>query len=458
MEQAEILWIANASVRALEEAEALGVTVRLERDPEDVCLHVGAPTVVISLPVAGWPGSAVVSHVRRTQPGALIVVQTADAAEKEKLFEFGAAVVCDDSVTWKDLSQQIRNVAELPLQATMEARSRVEPWESALLGQSSRMRQVIDFVRLAGPRRCTVLITGETGTGKEVVARALHLASPRRRRQMVSFCCTAVPEHLLESELFGHVKGAFTGAVGHRIGRFEQAHGSTLFLDEIGDMPLDLQAKLLRVLQEREFQRLGSGETVRVDVRIVAATNADLQRKVAQGAFREDLYYRIAVAGVRLPPLRERLEDVPVLAQHFLQKICRDEALPLKRLSAECVQALQQHSWPGNVRELENAVEAAVALSGDRSTLYGTDFCRAGTLASPTPTHAGEISVPEWGLDFEETVSRIEKSILEQALRQTNGNKKMAASLLGLKRTTLSAKLRTLTAVPATPWRLSAAN
>ena len=459
MERTEILWIANEPVRAFTEAVALGISVRLEHDPADLRIESGAPIVVIALPVAGWLVAALISHVRRTHPGAPIIVQTGDPAENAQLLDFGASAVCDRGATWHDLSQEIRLLEQdAPARQEAPLQSGPESWEGTILGRSARMRKVIDFVRLAGPRRCTVLITGETGTGKEVVARALHLASPRRRRPMVSFCCTSVPEHLLESELFGHVKGAFTGAVGSRTGRFEQAHGSTLFLDEIGDMPLDLQAKLLRVLQEREFQRLGSGETVHVDVRIVAATNADLQRKVAIGTFREDLYYRIAVAGVRLPPLRERLDDVPALAQHFLQKICAEEALPLKRLSAECLKALQQHSWPGNVRELENAVEAAIALSGDRATLYPADFCRADMTATPAPNTAGEISVPEWGLDFEETVNRIERSILEQALRQTNGNKKMAADLLRLKRTTLSAKLRTLTAVPAAPWGLSAAN
>jgi DNA-binding NtrC family response regulator len=275
---------------------------------------------------------------------------------------------------------------------------------------------------------------------------------------MVSFCCTAVPEHLLESELFGHVKGAFTGAIGRRIGRFEQAHGSTLFLDEIGDMPLDLQAKLLRVLQEREFQRLGSGETIRVDDRIVAATTADLSQKVAEGRFREDQYYRIAEAGLRLPPLRERLEDIPALARHFLEKTCVEESLPPKRISPECVLALQAYPWPGNVRQLENAVQAAVVLSGDREILYASDFGRTSIPAAARQEMPADVFVPEGGLDFDETLSRIERSILEQALRQTNGNKKMAADLLGLKRTTLAAKLRSLTGYSAPCWSATLAS
>jgi transcriptional regulator with GAF, ATPase, and Fis domain len=327
-----------------------------------------------------------------------------------------------------------------------------EPWRTMLVGQSRKMHEIAEFVRRVGPRKCTTLITGETGTGKEVVARALHMAGPRAHRPMVSFCCTAVPEHLLESELFGHVRGAFTGAVGHRVGRFEQAHGGTLFLDEIGDMPLELQAKLLRAVQEREFQRLGSSETVRVDVRIIAATNADLESKVASGKFREDLYYRIAVARLRLPPLRERPEDVAELARFFVRKACEAEGLPLKVIAPDCMQRLRLYSWPGNVRQLENAIEAAVALSGDRDILLTEDFSFLPVSVPAVPSPMTELCVPEGGLDFEGVVTRIERTILEQALRRTGGNKKMAADLLGLKRTTLTAKLRSLGAGNGPVW------
>jgi DNA-binding NtrC family response regulator len=276
------------------------------------------------------------------------------------------------------------------------------------------------------------------------MARALHAASPRAHRALVSFCCTAVPEHLLESELFGHVKGAFTGALNNRIGRFEKAQGSTLFLDEIGDMPLDLQAKLLRVLQEREFQRVGSSETQRVDVRIVAATNADLERKVREGRFREDLYYRLAVAVVRLPALRDRSEDVPLLLEHFLQKTCSAEGIPAREIAPDCMAELCRFPWPGNVRQLENAVEAAVALSGMRRMLSRRDFPLLDAFTATGPRQDAAIALPEQGLDFTDTVSQLERSILHQALRRTGGNKKAAADLLRLKRTTLAAKLRSL--------------
>ena len=263
---------------------------------------------------------------------------------------------------------------------------------------------------------------------------------------MVAINCSALPENLLEAELFGHVKGAFTGAVANRIGRFEQAHNSTLFLDEIGDMPLDLQAKLLRVLQEREFQRLGSSETIKIDVRVLAASNVDLLDRVRQGRFREDLYYRLNVVPVSMPALRDRAQDIPQLAGYFVNKICRLEQIAPKQISPATIARLARYSWPGNVRQLENSIEMAIALSGDRTELYPGDF----RLPSPNEAQvipmrcAPAVAVPDDGLDFERTVSHIERSILEQALRKSGGNKQIAANMLRLKRTTLSAKLRSL--------------
>jgi transcriptional regulator with PAS, ATPase and Fis domain len=267
----------------------------------------------------------------------------------------------------------------------------------------------------------------------------------------VAVNCSALPDTLLEAELFGHVKGAFTGAVGHRIGRFEEANRGTIFLDEIGDMPFGLQAKLLRVIQEREFQRLGSSETVRVDVRLIAATHTDLAELIKQGKFREDLYYRLNVVPIALPPLRERPADVGPLAQHFIEKICRQENIATKQISHETLGRLAAHDWPGNVRQLENAMEKAIVLSGERPVLFPGDFPlppRRHPVAFQ-PEAPPMIAVPDQGLDFERTVGSIELNILEQALRKTRGNKKLAAEMLGLKRTTLTAKLKSLAAVGA---------
>ncbi len=321
-------------------------------------------------------------------------------------------------------------------------------WERLLVGDSADIRQIVQIIRLVGPRRATVLITGETGVGKEVAARALHLAGPRARAPFVPINCTALPENLLESELFGHVRGAFTGAIQNRVGRFEEADGGTLFLDEIGDLPLELQSKLLRVLQEREFQRLGSSQTVRVNVRVVAATNCDLQRRIEQGHFREDLFYRLNVVPIQMPPLRRRRADIPLLARHFVEKICLSEGLPRKDLTAQAMECLCAGAWPGNVRQLENSLEMAVALSGDRTLLHAGDFSFA-SFPPPDAPAAGDrpiVALPDSGMDFERTLALIERSILEQALRKTRGNKKAAAQMLGLKRTTLCAKVRSLSA------------
>jgi DNA-binding NtrC family response regulator len=328
-------------------------------------------------------------------------------------------------------------------QRTMRAS---EPWRTFLVGDSDAMEAVAETIRLVGPRRCTVLISGETGTGKEMAARALHMASPRSRCPMVAINCSALPENLLEAELFGHTKGAFTGAANLRIGRFEQANQGTIFLDEIGDMPLELQAKLLRVLQDREVQRLGSSENIKIDVRVIAATNVDLQERVRQGRFRADLFYRLNVVPLNMPALRVRTTDIPMLVNHFVHKICDNEGIPLRRVSPEALCRLCASPWPGNVRQLENAVEMAVAVSGERDVLYPKDFGL--TDSGPRSTMTGELAqypLPLSGpIHFETAVSQFQLAILDTALRQSGGNKTVAAERLGIKRTTLIMKMRSL--------------
>jgi DNA-binding NtrC family response regulator len=323
------------------------------------------------------------------------------------------------------------------------------PWRHFLIGQSRAMLQVCEIIQLVAAKRCTILISGETGTGKEVIAKAIHAASNRASQPLVCVNCTALPATLIESELFGHTKGAFTGALTSRLGRFEQAHRGTLFLDEIGDLPVEAQSKILRVLQEQEFQRVGSSETVRVDVRVIAASNVDLEQAVRERRFREDLFYRLNVVPIHLLPLRERREDIPLLLQHFLDKIRAAENCAPKQISDEAIECLQQLPWPGNVRQLEHAVQMAFALSGDRRILCPNDFI----IRRPTPVSlpaetlppAPLVRLPKEGLNFDEVVGSFELSLLNQALTVSGGNKARAADLLRIKRTTLLAKMKSLT-------------
>jgi DNA-binding NtrC family response regulator len=374
----------------------------------------------------------------------------ASVAEAVRWIRLGAHDVAgpDD-----DLAALVEAAAEFYASQRNQGDAGCERWRKTLVGASRAIERTAEIIRMVGPRKCTVLISGETGSGKEMVARALHLASPRAHLPMVTVNAAALPENLLEAELFGHVKGAFTGAIQTRVGRFEQAHRSTLFLDEVGDLPLEIQTKLLRFLQERELERVGSSETVCVDVRLIAATHVNLIERVREGKFREDLYYRLNVVPVTTPPLRERVADIPMLAAHFLEKICGQEEIPRRRLTPEALARLRSHAWPGNVRQLENVVERAVAMSGARLWLLPSDFPSIGPAPHPAvnPVRgageaAGLLAVPESGLDYDATVGSIERQILEDAMRKSRGNKTAAAGMLGLKRTTLAAKLRSLRA------------
>jgi DNA-binding NtrC family response regulator len=453
VEPARLLWIAaednlTATVRV---PEIGGVAVERAAGVPEALEYLKRSRIdaaVVCVPLPEYTAVEALEELQRADGGVPLVFWDPSVGVQDavRLVKLGAFDVLGGETGPEQLAAVLQNAMEDRHSQVPACGDGEEPWRRILVGSSQPFQEVVRMVRLVGSRRSTVLITGETGTGKEMAALAIHMAGPRGRLPMVSVCCSALPENLLEAELFGHVRGAFTGAINQRIGRFEQADGSTLFLDEIGDMPLELQAKLLRVLQEREFQRLGSSENIRVDVRVVAATNADLPERVRQGRFREDLYYRLHVVPVHLPPLRARLGDVAALTHHFIRKICRLEDLPLKQISREALHRLTAYAWPGNVRQLENAVERAIVLSGDRSALYPSDFPLDGPSPQPLTGRASShfVQVPDDGLDFEQTVGQIARGILEQALRKTNGNKKMAADLLRLKRTTLAAKLRSL--------------
>ena len=310
-----------------------------------------------------------------------------------------------------------------------------------IIGKSEVMRKVFDLIKQAAPSRSNILIQGESGTGKELVAKAIHHASPRARNAFVTVNSGSLPPELLESSLFGHMKGAFTGAIATKRGLFEVADGGSIFLDEIGNINLETQAKLLRVIQEKEFMRLGSVETIRVDARIIAATNADLHRLMADLKFREDLYYRLNVITIQLPPLRRKREDIPLLVQHFLQKYSEENKRKVREVTPDAMRILMDHAWPGNVRELENTIERAVVLcNGDRVTPeLLPDYLRY-----PARTDQPTMIVPQDGLSLKDSVSNYERAMILQSLELANGVQKRAAELLQLKPSTLNEMMKRL--------------
>jgi transcriptional regulator with PAS, ATPase and Fis domain len=310
-----------------------------------------------------------------------------------------------------------------------------------IIGTGRSMARIFELIDSVAGLNSTVLIQGETGTGKELIAKAIHFNSPRKDQKMVSINCGAIPENLLESELFGHVRGAFTGAVQNRVGRFEHANNGTIFLDEVGNMPLSLQVKLLRVLQEREFERVGGSNSIKVDVRIIAATSSNLELMVHAGTFREDLYYRLNVIPVCMPPLRDRREDIPLLIQRFIIQFCETHKLEMKTVSPQVMKALMGYEWPGNVRQLENIVERMVALTGLRTAIMPSDL-PSEIQSSETFSNGTPFEIPEEGINFTNIVVDMERELILQGLRKANGNKKLAAKLLNLKRTTLIEKIK----------------
>jgi DNA-binding NtrC family response regulator len=438
---------------AMEEYDARGVSsaeaaIGLLRDePFEV--------LVTDVTLPGMSGLDLLMHCQRLRPGILSIVITAygtvDIAVQA--MKRGAADFITKPFELDGLLGTIRVAAgrAARVRAATQAGAGTEDFVAA----APAMRALLEQVRAIAPFQTTVLVTGETGTGKELVSRAIHSLSPRDAKAFVALNCAAVPEQLLEDELFGHVKGAFTGAHSARAGRFEQADGGTLFLDEIGDMSLPLQSKLLRVLQEREFEKLGSSRTVKVDVRVVAATSADLQRRIDEGTFRPDLYYRLNVVHLRLPPLRERREDIRPLAGHLLAKFCAAAGLPAKSVSEEAWEALAAYRWPGNVRQLQNAVERAAVLTGAAPEIQLQDLpeevreaaaesADGFPTATPTKPGQGPPAIPEGGVNFDAVVTKVERDLLLQSLDKAGGNKLRAAQLLGMKRTTFVEKLKRL--------------
>jgi len=309
-----------------------------------------------------------------------------------------------------------------------------------IIGKHGTIQALLSTLELVSPMKSTVLIHGETGTGKELVARTIHYNSRRARERFVAFNAGAVPDSLAEAELFGHIKSSG----GSRTGRFELADGGTLFIDEVASMPLSLQARLMRALQERDVERAGENVPGRLDIRVIAATSTDLRKLVREGAFREDLFYHLNVIPVTLPALRQRREDIPLLAQHFVKKSCGDNGVPIKIVNQDAMRALMSYDWPGNVRQFENAIEHAVAMAADRpeigpDALPGEVRERAGSMLVPT------VAIPDEGVNFTSIVSRLERELILRCLEKTGGNKRQAARLLNLSRTTFIDKLNRLT-------------
>jgi DNA-binding NtrC family response regulator len=402
--------------------------------------------VITDLRLPGIDGSRVIEAARERYPGIVAIVITGFGTVKDavdaikrgasdfiaKPFQFDELI----HVLQKAMEQRRLTSENAYLRSQLEERYQF----GGILGHSRPMQKLFHLLETVARSNSTILITGETGTGKEVVARAIHHNSARRSNRFVALNCSAIPETLLEAELFGHVRGAFTGAVGARQGRFEQAHKGTLFLDEVGTMSTALQMKLLRALQEREFERVGDSQTIKVDVRVIAATNSELSKMVAEGTFREDLYYRLHVIPIQLPPLRERRDDIPVLVKHFLEKFAPGMAM---QVSQGAMRALMAYQWPGNVRQLENAIERAVALSAGRREVAVTDLPTE-VQTTPETTETPFVDFPDSGLDLPAYLAGIERDLIQRSLERTGGNRNKAAELLRIKRTTLVEKLKRL--------------
>jgi two-component system response regulator PilR (NtrC family) len=426
-----------------------GYDVRLATQAEEglhLARSVPFDAAIVDVMMPGMDGISALDELKKIDeelPVLMITafasVENAIAAMKRGAFDYITKPFKNDEVlvVLRNALAQRRLVAEnRALRQNLQARANRF---GEIIGRSSRMKQVFDLIIQAAPSRTTILIDGESGTGKELVARSLHQNSTRADRAFITVNSGNLPPDLLESNLFGHVKGAFTGAVYPKKGLFELADKGTIFFDEIGNIPLETQAKLLRVIQEREFMRLGGVETIKVDVRIIAATNVDLKRMMEEGKFREDLYYRLHVITVQLPPLRERRDDIPLLVQHFLEKYGEENDKPNLELTPDALDLLMEYEWPGNVRELENVIERAVVLStGPRiDAELIPDNVRSGRRFQMP-----QFVVPPEGISFKDVITDFERRLIESTLEAAGGVQKRAAELLHIKPTTLNEMLK----------------
>jgi DNA-binding NtrC family response regulator len=408
--------------------------------------------ILLDLMLPGMHGMEVLRQVRQRNTEVVVVVITAFSsiesaieAMREGAFHYIPKPFKNEEVLLtirKGLEQRRLTSENRSLREQLRQRFAFDN----ILGKSKPMQQVYELIQLAAPAKSNILILGESGTGKELVAKAIHHHSRRAEGPFVTVNSGSMPADLLESNLFGHIRGAFTGAVASKRGLFEVADGGSVFFDEIGNIPIDTQAKLLRVIQEREFMRLGGLDTIKVDVRIIAATNADLDHAVQQGQFREDLFYRLAVITVNLPPLRRRSEDIPQLAQHFLAHYARENEKALREISPRAMELLIDYPWPGNVRELENAIERAVVLSTGEVLTEGLLPTSVRQRGESSSTSGGLLPpmLPTNGISFKDAVSQYERQIIIRALQSCGGVQKRAAELLQVKPTTLHEMMKRL--------------
>ena len=406
---------------------------------EGLLLADRADLILTDLRLPGIDGLEFINRIRRQNSRTPIIVMTAFGTVENavKAMKAGALDFLPKPFSMDHLMAVLHKALEMRALRDENRKLREElgyRYEfDNIIGRSPAMQEIFATIERVAPTRATVLLAGESGTGKDVIARAIHYHSPRRDRPFVKINCAAIPENLMESELFGYEKGAFTGAVASKPGKFEQAHMGTAFLDEIGDVPPGTQVKLLRILQEREFERLGSNKTRQIDVRILAATNADLRAALESGEFREDLYYRLSVVPINMPPLRDREEDVPALAEHFVKQYARDLGSSVVAISEEAIEILLNHNWPGNVRELQNVIQRSLVLcAGER--LEAADI-KLESAPKPGREPVGNF-LPE-GM----TLQGHERDLIRQALEQAKGNKSHAARLLGLTRNALRYRL-----------------
>jgi two-component system response regulator PilR (NtrC family) len=445
--------------------EREGYSVRVAANGQeglDLARALPFDAVIVDVMMPGLDGHQVLDELKKHDEELPVIMITAFAsmesaisAMKKGAFDYITKPFKNDEVlvVLRNAVERRRLVEEnVALKKNLQARYHKF---SDIIGKSSRMRQVFDLIIQAAPSRSTILITGESGTGKELVARAIHSNSQRADKSFVTVNSGNLPPDLLESTLFGHVKGAFTGAVYPKKGLFDMADKGSIFFDEIGNIPIETQAKLLRVMQEREFMRLGGMETIKVDVRIIAATNVDLKREMEDGRFREDLFYRLHVISIQLPALRERRDDIPLLVQHFLEKYGVENARPSLEIAPEALDLLMEYDWPGNVRELENVIERAVVLSpGPR---IGPDLIPEHVRKNPSFQMPHVVMPPE-GVSLKEVTAAYERQWIESALEVSGGVQKRAAELLKIKPTTLNEMIKRYDIRPRRKKTTAAAN